>query len=215
MCFCVSIWRKVYIRFRLFLHWMYWNEIQTLYAVRSRMMCLPRLRRIRFWTSWKWGGKMNNKCIYYVEGSCEQQLIAPLKEAPERLIPGKIKVFNVVQNLIPKSQMSENHFFHKFWIWRMSWFGVQTCELRWNWPKVEVLKISRRTFVKWKQKIVVPCLSVISWANCGWNSWWLAAWHWSAQLWCCCFLDFLVKLRYSETARKQNSTQSEKVDENQ
>ena len=54
---------------------------------------------------------MNNKCIYYVEGSCEQQLIAVLKEAPERLIPGKIKVFNVVQNLIPKSQMSENHFF--------------------------------------------------------------------------------------------------------
>ena len=54
---------------------------------------------------------MNNKCIYYVEGSCEQQLIAVLKEAPERLIPGKIKVFNVVQNLIPKSQMAENHFF--------------------------------------------------------------------------------------------------------
>ena len=53
----------------------------------------------------------NNKCIYYVEGPCEQQLIAALKEAPERLIPGKIKVFNVVQNLIPKSQMSENHFF--------------------------------------------------------------------------------------------------------
>ena len=48
---------------------------------------------------------MNNKCIYYVEGPCEQQLIAALKEAPERLIPGKIKVFNVVQNLIPKSQM--------------------------------------------------------------------------------------------------------------
>ena len=48
---------------------------------------------------------MNNKCIYYVEGSCEQQLIAALKEAPERLIPGKIKAFNVVQNLIPKSQM--------------------------------------------------------------------------------------------------------------
>ena len=48
---------------------------------------------------------MNNKCIYYVEGPCEQQLIAALKEAPERLIPGKIKIFNVVQNLIPKSQM--------------------------------------------------------------------------------------------------------------
>lgn len=48
---------------------------------------------------------MNNRCIYYVEGPCEQQLIAALKEAPERLIPGKIKVFNVVQNLIPKSQI--------------------------------------------------------------------------------------------------------------
>ena len=48
---------------------------------------------------------MNNKCIYYVEGPCEQQLIAALKESPEKLIPGKIKVFNVVQNLIPKSQM--------------------------------------------------------------------------------------------------------------
>lgn len=55
--------------------------------------------------SWKWGGWMNNRCIYYVEGACEQQLIAALKENPARLIPGKIRVFNVIQNLIPKSQM--------------------------------------------------------------------------------------------------------------
>ena len=55
----LSIWRKVYIRFLLFLHRMYWNEIQTLYAVRSRMMCLTRFRRIRFWTSWKWGIRCN------------------------------------------------------------------------------------------------------------------------------------------------------------
>lgn len=48
---------------------------------------------------------MSNKCIYYVEGPCEQQLISALKEAPEKLIPGKTKVFNVVQNLIPKSQI--------------------------------------------------------------------------------------------------------------
>lgn len=48
---------------------------------------------------------MNNKCIYYVEGPCEQQLISALKEAPKKLMPGKIKVFNVIQNLIPKSQM--------------------------------------------------------------------------------------------------------------
>ena len=45
--------------------------------------------------NWKWGVKMNRgKCIYYVEGPCEQQLISALKEAPEKLIPGKIKVFN-------------------------------------------------------------------------------------------------------------------------
>lgn len=55
--------------------------------------------------SLKWGGRMNNKCIYYVEGPCEQQLIAALKESPSKLIPGKVKVHNVVQNLIPKSQM--------------------------------------------------------------------------------------------------------------
>lgn len=48
---------------------------------------------------------MNNKCIYYVEGPCEQQLIAALKESPSKLIPGKVRVYNVVQNLIPKSQM--------------------------------------------------------------------------------------------------------------
>ena len=55
--------------------------------------------------NWKWDGLMNSKCIYYVEGFCEQQLIAALKEAPARIIPGKIRVFNVVQNLIPKSQI--------------------------------------------------------------------------------------------------------------
>ena len=55
--------------------------------------------------NWKWGGRMNSKCIYYVEGPCEQQLIAALKENPAKLVPGKVKVFNVVQNLIPKSQM--------------------------------------------------------------------------------------------------------------
>lgn len=38
--------------------------------------------------NWKWGGMMNRgKCIYYVEGPCEQQLISALKEEPENLIP--------------------------------------------------------------------------------------------------------------------------------
>ena len=158
MCFCVSIWRKAYIKFLLFLHRMYWNEIQTLYAVRSRMMCLPCLRRIRFWTSWK-SIQAGTTVVLVFDTDVPQT--SNLKKNLELLTRycGKLKII----------------FFHKFWIWRMSWFGVQTCELRWNWPKVEVLKISRRTFVKWKQKIVVPCLSVISWADCGWNSWWLAA----------------------------------------
>ena len=48
---------------------------------------------------------MNNKCIYYVEGPCEQYLVDALKEEPAKLIPGKVKVFNVIQNLIPKSQI--------------------------------------------------------------------------------------------------------------
>lgn len=48
---------------------------------------------------------MNNRCIYYVEGACEQQLIMALKENPAKLIQGKVKVFNVIQNLIPKSQL--------------------------------------------------------------------------------------------------------------
>lgn len=55
--------------------------------------------------NWKWGGRMNNKCIYYVEGPCEQQLITALKENPSKLIPGKVKVLNVVQKIIPKSQL--------------------------------------------------------------------------------------------------------------
>ena len=154
MCFCASIWRKVYIRFLLFLHRMYWNEIQTLYAVRSRMMCLPRLRRIHFWTSWK-SIQAGTTVVLVFDTDVPQT--SNLKKNLELLTRycGKLKII----------------FFHKFWIWRMSWLGVQTCELRWNWPKVEVLKISRQTFVKWKQRIVVPCLSVISWTIhvCGWQ----------------------------------------------
>ncbi|MCD8075035.1 MAG: hypothetical protein LUF27_08365 [Lachnospiraceae bacterium] len=48
---------------------------------------------------------MADRCIYFVEGPCEQQLIRVLKENPGLLIPGKIKVFNVVQKLLPKSQL--------------------------------------------------------------------------------------------------------------
>jgi len=55
--------------------------------------------------NWKWGGPMNNKCIYYVEGECEEQLINALKLTPSKLIPGKVRVYNVIQKLIPKSQL--------------------------------------------------------------------------------------------------------------
>ena len=48
---------------------------------------------------------MNSRCIYYVEGECEKQLINALKASPEMLIPGKVKVYNVKQDLIPKSQL--------------------------------------------------------------------------------------------------------------
>ena len=55
--------------------------------------------------SLKWGGQVNNKCIYYVEGPCEQRLIAALKENPSKLIPGKTKAYNIVRKLIQKSKM--------------------------------------------------------------------------------------------------------------
>ena len=51
------------------------------------------------------GWKMNNKCIYYVEGLCEQTTDRGLKRSTGKIDSRKIKVFNVVQNLIPKSQM--------------------------------------------------------------------------------------------------------------
>ena len=46
---------------------------------------------------------MNNPCIYFVEGECEEKLINALKESPEKLLPGKVRVLNVVQNEIPRS----------------------------------------------------------------------------------------------------------------
>lgn len=48
---------------------------------------------------------MVSRCIYFVEGPCEQQLINALREPPSLIMSGKIKVFNVVQNLIPKSTL--------------------------------------------------------------------------------------------------------------
>ena len=41
---------------------------------------------------------MNRRCVYYVEGECERQLINSLKEQPGMVVPGKVKVYNVIQN---------------------------------------------------------------------------------------------------------------------
>lgn len=45
----------------------------------------------------------NRKCYYFTEGQCEEKLIKALKLNPALLAPGKVKVFNVVQNVLPVS----------------------------------------------------------------------------------------------------------------
>lgn len=47
---------------------------------------------------------MNNNCIYFVEGACEEKLINALKKRPELILPGKVIVHNVIQNYIPRSR---------------------------------------------------------------------------------------------------------------
>ena len=48
---------------------------------------------------------MKNNCIYFVEGKCEERLLNALKENPQKIQSGRVKVFNVVQKLLPKSQL--------------------------------------------------------------------------------------------------------------
>jgi hypothetical protein len=48
---------------------------------------------------------MRNNCIYFVEGKCEERLLNALKENPQKIQPGRIKIFNVVQERLPKSQL--------------------------------------------------------------------------------------------------------------
>lgn len=46
---------------------------------------------------------MNYKrCVYFVEGPCEKQLIDALKAEPRLLTPGKVNVHNVIQDEIPR-----------------------------------------------------------------------------------------------------------------
>ena len=47
------------------------------------------------------------KCVYFVEGPCEKQLIDVLnKLRPYRLVPGKVSVQNPVQELISRSTIA-------------------------------------------------------------------------------------------------------------
>lgn len=48
---------------------------------------------------------MKSNCIYLVEGKCEAALLAALKERPQKILSGRVKIFNVITNLIPRSQL--------------------------------------------------------------------------------------------------------------
>ena len=46
---------------------------------------------------------MKNNVIYFVEGKCEVTLLQALKENPQKILPGQIREFNLIQQVIPKS----------------------------------------------------------------------------------------------------------------
>lgn len=48
---------------------------------------------------------MKNNCIYFVEGQCEEVLLNALKERPPKIVPGRVKVFNVIKNELTRSQL--------------------------------------------------------------------------------------------------------------
>lgn len=47
----------------------------------------------------------NRKYVYFVEGPCEEKLINALKKQPSLICPGKIKVINVLQEVLSVSQL--------------------------------------------------------------------------------------------------------------
>ena len=48
---------------------------------------------------------MKNNCIYFVEGKCEAALLTALKERPQKIVSGRVKVFNLIGNVIPRSKL--------------------------------------------------------------------------------------------------------------
>lgn len=51
----------------------------------------------------------NKKYIYFVEGPCEEKLIDVLKQQPSLLCPGKIKVINVLQEVLSVKSHKKLH----------------------------------------------------------------------------------------------------------
>ena len=46
---------------------------------------------------------MNKRCFYFVEGECEETLINALKKYPAKIIPGRVKKWNVIDRVLPNS----------------------------------------------------------------------------------------------------------------
>ncbi len=49
----------------------------------------------------------NIRCYYLTEGQCEEKLVRALQERPSLIMAGKVKRFNVIQNLIPEKRLIE------------------------------------------------------------------------------------------------------------
>ena len=46
---------------------------------------------------------MSKHCYYFVEGECEEALINALKREPCQIMPGRVKVWNVIDKILPDS----------------------------------------------------------------------------------------------------------------
>ena len=44
-------------------------------------------------------------CTYFVEGECERKLLNALKASPNLILPGKVRVFNVIQDVLTGSHL--------------------------------------------------------------------------------------------------------------
>jgi hypothetical protein len=47
----------------------------------------------------------NKKCVFLVEGECEEKLLGALREKPALILPGKVIKYNVIQKELKTSQL--------------------------------------------------------------------------------------------------------------